>query len=101
MNGSAAQSKDQAREGANINKSLASFSSVMQALATGARHVPYRDSKLTHVLQVSSSNSAVCARCSEIVWQREEVNTVWRCSTSSSSSSCHDSEGPSSSTTPE
>lgn len=40
-----------AREACNINKSLSSLGDVFQALSTKAAHVPYRNSKLTHLLQ--------------------------------------------------
>ena len=40
----------QMREAININSSLLGLSNVMKALASGATHVPYRDSKLTHML---------------------------------------------------
>lgn len=41
------------RETQNINKSLSSLSNVMSSLQKKMDHVPFRDSKLTHVLQNS------------------------------------------------
>ncbi|CAE7774929.1 Kif17 [Symbiodinium sp. KB8] len=43
----------QLREGAAINKSLSVLGNVINALAEGKKHVPYRDSKLTRLLQNS------------------------------------------------
>ena len=43
------------REARNINQSLCALSTVMKALranATDAKHIPYRDSKLTYMLKV-------------------------------------------------
>ena len=41
------------RETQNINKSLACLGDVIEALGKGSAHVPYRNSKLTHLLQYS------------------------------------------------
>ncbi|PHH50445.1 Kinesin-like protein klpA [Ceratocystis fimbriata CBS 114723] len=41
------------RETQNINKSLACLGDVIDALGRGSAHVPYRNSKLTHLLQYS------------------------------------------------
>ena len=41
------------QEGAQINKSLSALGNVIKALTSGGNaHVPYRDSKLTRLLQV-------------------------------------------------
>uniref|UniRef100_A0A8C1M692 Kinesin-like protein n=1 Tax=Cyprinus carpio TaxID=7962 RepID=A0A8C1M692_CYPCA len=40
-------------EAKNINKSLSSLGNVISALAEGTTHVPYRDSKMTRILQDS------------------------------------------------
>nr|CAD70776.1 probable kinesin-related protein KLPA [Neurospora crassa] len=41
------------RETQSINKSLACLGDVIEALGRGSSHVPYRNSKLTHLLQYS------------------------------------------------
>lgn len=44
------------QEGAQINKSLSALGNVIKALTSGGNaHVPYRDSKLTRLLQVPRS----------------------------------------------
>ena len=45
-------------EAAAINKSLSALGQVFTALRTGQQHVPYRNSKLTHVLQDSLGGDA-------------------------------------------
>ncbi|EPE02126.1 kar3 protein [Ophiostoma piceae UAMH 11346] len=44
---------DRKKETQNINKSLACLGDVIEALGRGAPHIPYRNSKLTHLLQYS------------------------------------------------
>ena len=40
------------QEGININRGLLALGNVINALSEGKAHVPYRDSKLTRMLQV-------------------------------------------------
>jgi kinesin family member C1 len=44
---------DRMKETQNINRSLACLGDVIEALGRGSGHVPYRNSKLTHLLQYS------------------------------------------------
>ena len=41
------------KEAMHINKSLSALGNVLQALATKGSHIPFRDSKLTHLLKES------------------------------------------------
>ena len=45
-------------EAQHINKSLSALGNVMHALASKAPHVPFRDSKLTQLLQDSLAGQA-------------------------------------------
>ncbi|KAK8884771.1 Kinesin-like protein kif3a [Tritrichomonas musculus] len=47
-----------AKEGAKINQSLLALGNVISALVTGSKHVAYRDSKLTQLLQDSLGGNA-------------------------------------------
>lgn len=47
--------KDRMVESGNINRSLFMLSQVVDALNSGASNVPYRNSKLTRLLQVGSA----------------------------------------------
>lgn len=42
------------KEGININRGLLALGNVISALSEGKSHVPYRDSKLTRMLQARS-----------------------------------------------
>ncbi|KAK2597423.1 kinesin-like nuclear fusion protein [Conoideocrella luteorostrata] len=44
---------DRMKETQNINKSLSCLGDVIEALGKGSGHIPYRNSKLTHLLQYS------------------------------------------------
>ena len=44
---------DRLKEAQNINRSLSALGTVMASLQANQSHVPYRDSKLTHLLQDS------------------------------------------------
>ncbi|CAK7567339.1 MAG: kinesin-like nuclear fusion protein [Sporothrix epigloea] len=44
---------DRKKETQNINRSLACLGDVIEAIGRGAPHIPYRNSKLTHLLQYS------------------------------------------------
>jgi len=51
-------------EAKNINKSLLALSQVITNLSIGAKHVPYRDSKLTRLLQnCLGGNARTCIIC--------------------------------------
>jgi kinesin family protein 15 len=46
------------KEASSINKSLSTLGHVIMSLVQGSPHVPYRDSKLTHILQDSLGGNA-------------------------------------------
>ena len=51
------------KEACSINKSLSALGDVFSALAAHNPHVPYRNSKLTHLLQVPPSVSRHAIQC--------------------------------------
>ncbi|CAM9826211.1 unnamed protein product [Choristocarpus tenellus] len=72
---------DRLKEGANINKSLSALGNVIKALtSSGGGHVPYRDSKLTRLLQDSLGGSAYTVVCCNIspasAFEAETVGTL-------------------------
>ncbi|KAK4684695.1 hypothetical protein P7C73_g5472, partial [Tremellales sp. Uapishka_1] len=52
-------SQERMRESAAINKSLTTLGSVVNGLNTGASRIPYRDSKLTRILQDALGGSSL------------------------------------------
>lgn len=58
------------QEGININRGLLALGNVINALSEGKAHVPYRDSKLTRMLQVRECGGGCCepARGLLLVW---------------------------------
>jgi hypothetical protein len=65
------------REGYNISRSLSALGSVICCLGDGSRHVPYRDSKLTRLLQGALSAGAKTAFIGAVTcWARDAVETV-------------------------
>ena len=56
-----------------INKSLSALGDVIAALGARERHIPYRNSKLTHVLQPSLSGHGKCLMLCNVSGQEEDV----------------------------
>merc|ERR1711975_170426 len=50
--------KEQLKEAASINSSLSVLGDVINALSTGSGHVPYRNNKLTQLMQDSLGGNA-------------------------------------------
>lgn len=74
--------KDQVlKEGIKINLSLTALGNVISALSEGGRHIPYRDSKLTRLLQDSLGGSAktmMVAAISPADYNHEETLSTLR-----------------------
>ena len=76
--GSSGQTLEEAKQ---INKSLSALGNVIKALTEGRGHVPYRDSKLTRILQDSlggNSKTSLIIACSSIAYNREETLSTLR-----------------------
>lgn len=69
-----------AKEGACINKSLLALTSVIAKLSAGSPHVPFRDAKLTRILQPVLSGRArtliICTVSPECRWIEETLATL-------------------------
>ena len=68
-------------EAQNINKSLTCLGNVINALTDGSSHVPYRDSKLTRMLQESlggNSKTSLIITCSPSTFNKEETVSTLR-----------------------
>lgn len=68
------------KEGGHINRSLLSLATVINKLAEGSQHIPYRDSKLTRILQPSLGGNActaiVCAVTPSALYVDESLSTL-------------------------
>jgi hypothetical protein len=70
------------KEGAAINKSLLALSGVISKLSEGKRgaHIPYRDSKLTRILQNSLGGNTrtviICAITPAVIFAEETLSTL-------------------------
>lgn len=66
-------------EAKNINKSLSALGNVINALVEGSAHVPYRDSKLTRILQESLGGNArttIVICCSPAQYNEAETRST-------------------------
>jgi kinesin family protein 5 len=70
----------QLEEAKNINKSLSALGNVISALADGTKgHIPYRDSKLTRILQESlggNSRTTIVICCSPASFNESETKST-------------------------
>ena len=69
------------KEAQNINKSIMTLGMVINALTKGAKHIPYRDSKLTRVLQESlggNSLTNLVINCSPSMSNQSETLSTLR-----------------------
>lgn len=74
---SAASSTERRKEGSFINKSLLALSNVISKLSKNEAHIPYRDSKLTRLLQTSlKGNAKVLVICTVSAEARSVVETL-------------------------
>ncbi|XP_068623209.1 kinesin-like protein Klp68D isoform X2 [Battus philenor] len=74
-------SADRLREASRINQALSSLGNVISALAENSPHVPYRDSKLTRILQDSlggNSKTIMIATIGPAAYNYDETITTLR-----------------------
>ena len=69
---------DRLKEATKINLSLSALGNVISALVDGkSQHIPYRDSKLTRLLQDSlggNTKTVMCANCGPAGYNFDEVS---------------------------
>ena len=77
------RSGDRLKEGAQINLSLSALGNVISALVDGkGKHIPYRDSKLTRLLQDSlggNTKTLMVAAISPADYNYDETLSTLRC----------------------
>jgi len=69
------------KEAGSINKSLSALGNVIRALTSNRAHVPYRDSKLTRLLEDSlggNSRTSIVVTVSPATIHREETESTLR-----------------------
>jgi centromeric protein E len=68
------------KEGGSINKSLLALTTVITKLSTGEAHIPYRDSKLTRILQPTLSGNSktvlICTISPRPEFVEESISTL-------------------------
>ena len=69
------------REASEINRSLLALGNVIAALGSGSKHVPYRDSVLTRLLQESlggNASTVMIANCGPAACNYEETRATFK-----------------------
>merc|ERR1712176_353877 len=73
---------EQMKEAQSINKSLSALGDVIEALTKQAKHVPYRNHKLTQLLSDSLGGNAktlMFVNCSPVASNAEETSAALSC----------------------